>query len=292
MNNTDTPLWRDYLELTKPGVQFLLFISCISGMLIGSNFSPPVLVFIFGLLGISFIAGSAAVINHIFDSEIDAKMNRTSSRPIVKGSISQNSAIIFATLLYLIGSGMLVFYVNTLTWILTSLTFIFYAFIYTRYLKFMTSQNIVIGGLAGAMPPLLGWTAVSNTIEPNALLLVLIVMVWTPPHFWALAVYRVEDYAEAGVPMLPVQRGVPFTKIHIVLYTVLLIVSTMLPYAVGMFQELYLFVALILGLGFLYFSVKLYRDDTNASAMQTFAYSISYLAALFGAMLVDQYIYL
>jgi len=292
MNNTDTPLWRDYLELTKPGVQFLLFISCISGMLIGSNFSPPVLVFIFGLLGISFIAGSAAVINHIFDSEIDAKMNRTSSRPIVKGSISQNSAIIFATLLYLVGSGMLVFYVNTLTWILTSLTFIFYAFIYTRYLKFMTSQNIVIGGLAGAMPPLLGWTAVSNTIEPNALLLVLIVMVWTPPHFWALAVYRVEDYAEAGVPMLPVQRGVPFTKIHIVLYTVLLIVSTMLPYAVGMFQELYLFVALILGLGFLYFSVKLYRDDTNASAMQTFAYSISYLAALFGAMLVDQYIYL
>lgn len=292
MNNTDTPLWRDYLELTKPGVQFLLFISCISGMLIGSNFSPPVLVFIFGLLGISFIAGSAAVINHIFDSDIDAKMDRTSSRPIVKGSISQNSAIYFATLLYLVGSGMLVFYVNTLTWILTSLTFIFYAFIYTRYLKFMTSQNIVIGGLAGAMPPLLGWTAVSNTIEPNALLLVLIVMVWTPPHFWALAVYRVEDYAEAGVPMLPVQRGVPFTKIHIVLYTVLLIVSTMLPYAVGMFQELYLFVALILGLGFLYFSVKLYRDDTNASAMQTFAYSISYLAALFGAMLVDQYIYL
>jgi len=292
MNNTDTPLWRDYLELTKPGVQALLFVSCISGMLIGSNFSPPVLVFIFGLLGISFIAGSAAVINHIFDSDIDAKMDRTASRPIVKGAISQNSAIVFATLLYLIGSAMLVVYVNTLTWILTSLTFIFYAFIYTRYLKFMTSQNIVIGGLAGAMPPLLGWTAVSNTIEPNALLLVLIVMVWTPPHFWALAVYRVEDYAEAGVPMLPVQRGVPFTKIHIVLYTVLLIASTMLPYAVGMFQELYLFVALILGLGFLYFSVKLYRDDTNASAMQTFAYSISYLAALFGAMLVDQYIYL
>lgn len=292
MNNTDTPLWRDYLELTKPGVQALLFVSCISGMLIGSNFSPPVSVFIFGLLGISFIAGSAAVINHIFDSDIDAKMDRTASRPIVKGAISQNSAIVFATLLYLVGSAMLVVYVNTLTWILTSLTFIFYAFIYTRYLKFMTSQNIVIGGLAGAMPPLLGWTAVSNTIEPNALLLVLIVMVWTPPHFWALAVYRVEDYAEAGVPMLPVQRGVPFTKIHIVLYTVLLIASTMLPYAVGMFQELYLFVALILGLGFLYFSVKLYRDDTNASAMQTFAYSISYLAALFGAMLVDQYIYL
>ena len=292
MNNIQTSLWRDYLELTKPGVQGLLFVSCISGMLIGSDFNPPVLVFIFGLLGISFIAGSSAVINHIFDSEIDAKMSRTASRPIVKGAISQNSAIVFATLLYLAGSAMLVVYVNTLTWTLTSLTFIFYAFIYTRYLKFMTSQNIVIGGLAGAMPPLLGWTAVSNTIEPNALLLVLIVMVWTPPHFWALAIYRVEDYAEAGVPMLPVQRGVPFTKIHIVLYTILLIISTMLPYVVGMFQELYLVVALILGFGFLYFSLKLYRDETNASAMQTFAYSISYLAALFGAMLVDQYLYL
>ena len=292
MNNTQTSLWRDYLELTKPGVQALLFVSCISGMLIGSDFSPPPLVFIFGLLGISFIAGSAAVINHIFDSEIDAKMARTATRPIVKGAISQNSAIIFATLLYLAGSAMLVVYVNTLTWILTSLTFIFYAFIYTRYLKFMTSQNIVIGGLAGAMPPLLGWTAVSNTIEPNAWLLVLIVMVWTPPHFWALAIYRVEDYAEAGVPMLPVQKGVPLTKIHIVHYTILLIIATMLPYAVGMFQELYLVVALILGLGFLYFALKLYRDETNASAMQTFAYSISYLAALFGAMLVDQYLYL
>jgi protoheme IX farnesyltransferase len=261
-------------------------------MLIGSNFSPPLPIFIFGLLGISFLAASAGVINHIFDSEIDAKMNRTSSRPLVKGSITEFSASMFAAGLYISGSIMLLLYVNALTWILTSLTFIFYAFIYTRYLKFMTSQNIVIGGLAGAMPPLLGWTAVSNTIEPNAWLLVLIVMVWTPPHFWALAVYRVEDYAEAGVPMLPVQKGIAFTKQHIVLYTLLLLVSTMLPYVVGMFHELYLVVALILGLGFLYFSIKLYRDETNASAMQTFAYSISYLAALFGAMLVDQYLYL
>ena len=292
MNQTTTSLWRDYLELTKPGVQALLFVSCISGMLIGSKFSPPLSIFIFGLLGISFLAASAAVINHIFDSEIDAKMNRTSSRPLVKGSITELSASIFAAVLYISGSLMLLVYVNALTWILTSLTFIFYAFIYTRYLKFMTSQNIVIGGLAGAMPPLLGWTAVSNTIEPNAWLLVLIVMVWTPPHFWALAVYRVDDYAEAAVPMLPVQKGVAFTKQHIVLYTLLLLASTMLPYAVGMFQELYLVAALILGLGFLYFSIKLYRDDTNDSAMQTFAYSISYLAALFGAMLVDQYLYL
>ena len=292
MNQTTTSSWRGYLELTKPGVQALLFVSCISGMLIGSKFSPPLSIFIFGLLGISFLAASAAVINHIFDSEIDGKMNRTASRPLVKGSITEFSASVFAAALYISGSLMLLIYVNALTWILTSLTFIFYAFIYTRYLKFMTSQNIVIGGLAGAMPPLLGWTAVSNTIEPNAWLLVLIVMVWTPPHFWALAVYRVDDYAEAAVPMLPVQKGIAFTKQHIVLYTLLLLASTMLPYAVGMFQELYLVVALILGLGFLYFSIKLYRDDTNASAMQTFAYSISYLAALFGAMLVDQYLYL
>ncbi|MDC0169316.1 heme o synthase [bacterium] len=292
MNQTTTSSWRGYLELTKPGVQALLFVSCISGMLIGSKFSPPLSIFIFGLLGISFLAASAAVINHIFDSEIDGKMNRTASRPLVKGSITEFSASVFAAALYVSGSLMLLIYVNALTWILTSLTFIFYAFIYTRYLKFMTSQNIVIGGLAGAMPPLLGWTAVSNTIEPNAWLLVLIVMVWTPPHFWALAVYRVDDYAEAAVPMLPVQKGIAFTKQHIVLYTLLLLASTMLPYAVGMFQELYLVVALILGLGFLYFSIKLYRDDTNTSAMQTFAYSISYLAALFGAMLVDQYLYL
>ena len=292
MNQTTTSSWRGYLELTKPGVQALLFVSCISGMLIGSKFSPPLSIFIFGLLGISFLAASAAVINHIFDSEIDAKMNRTASRPLVKGSITEFSASVFAAALYVSGSLMLLIYVNALTWILTSLTFIFYAFIYTRYLKFMTSQNIVIGGLAGAMPPLLGWTAVSNTIEPNAWLLVLIVMVWTPPHFWALAVYRVDDYAEAAVPMLPVQKGIAFTKQHIVLYTLLLLASTMLPYAVGMFQELYLVAALILGLGFLYFSIKLYRDHTNGSAMQTFAYSISYLAALFGAMLVDQYLYL
>ena len=156
----------------------------------------------------------------------------------------------------------------------------------------MTSQNIVIGGLAGAMPPLLGWAAISNTIEPNALLLVLIIMVWTPPHFWALAVYRVDDYADAEVPMLPVQKGVPFTKQHILLYTFLLLACTMLPYAVQMFGEIYLFSALVLGLIFLYYSFKLYKDDTNAAAMPTFAYSIIYLAALFAAMLVDHYIYL
>ncbi len=284
--------WRGYLELTKPGVQALLFVSCVSGMLIGADFNPPITVLVFGLIGISFLAASSAVINHFFDQKIDAKMNRTSSRPLVIGDISSQHAIIFSILLYVSGSLMLLNFTNFLTWLLTTLTFIFYGFIYTRYLKFMTSQNIVIGGLAGAMPPLLGWTAVTNTIEPNALLLVLIIMVWTPPHFWALAVYRVDDYADAEVPMLPVQKGVPFTKQHILLYTFLLLACTMLPYAVQMFGEIYLFSALILGGIFLVYSFRLYMDDSNAVAMPTFAYSIVYLALLFAAMLVDHFIYL
>ena len=282
--------WRGYLELTKPGVQALLFVSCASGMLIGSNFNPPVTVFFFGLIGISFLAASSAVVNHFFEKQIDAKMNRTSKRPLVLGHISDKQAIIFSVLLYASGSIMLLNFTNFLTWLLTTLTFIFYGFIYTKYLKYMTSQNIVIGGLAGAMPPLLGWSAITNTIEPNALLLVLIIMVWTPPHFWALAVYRVEDYSEAEVPMLPVQKGVVFTKQHILLYTFLLIACTMLPYAVQMFGEIYLISALVLGLIFLIYSFRLYKDETNAIAMPTFAYSIIYLAALFAAMLIDHFL--
>ena len=282
--------WRGYLELTKPGVQALLFVSCASGMLIGSNFNPPVTVFFFGLIGISFLAASSAVVNHFFDKQIDAKMNRTSKRPLVMGHISDRQAIIFSVLLYASGSIMLLNFTNFLTWLLTTLTFIFYGFIYTKYLKYMTSQNIVIGGLAGAMPPLLGWSAITNSIEPNALLLVLIIMVWTPPHFWALAVYRVEDYSEAEVPMLPVQKGVVFTKQHILLYTFLLIACTMLPYAVQMFGEIYLISALVLGLIFLIYSFRLYKDETNAIAMPTFAYSIIYLAALFAAMLIDHFL--
>ena len=284
--------WRGYLELTKPGVQALLFVSCISGMLIGSEFKPPLSTFFFGLLGISFLAASSAVINHIFDKQIDAKMERTSSRPLVVGDITNNQAVVFSVLLYLSGSLMILTFANALTWVLTTLTFLFYGFIYTRYLKFMTSQNIVIGGLAGAMPPLLGWTAISDTIEPNALLLVLIVMVWTPPHFWALAIHRLDDYSKADVPMLPVQKGVAFTKQHILLYTVLLFVCTLLPYATELFNEVYLVCAVILGLIFLYYSYRLLMDDSNSQAMPTFAYSIVYLGALFSVMLIDFYVYL
>ena len=282
--------WKHYLELTKPGVQALLFVSCITGMLIASDFYPPIEVFIAGLMGISLLAASSAVINHIFDVRLDSLMERTSSRPIVKGYISRRQAIVFSVALFVLGSFLLLYFTNPLTWILTALTFIFYGFIYTKYLKFMTSQNIVIGGLAGAMPPLLGWTAVSNSIDPNALLLVLIILVWTPPHFWSLAIHKVEDYKEAGVPMLPVQKGIPFTKQHILLYTVLLMAVSLLPFSVGMFGLIYLCSASFLGLVFLYYVITLYRDDENKKAMPTFFYSIWYLALLFSSMLIDSFI--
>ena len=282
--------WKHYLELTKPGVQALLFVSCITGMLIASDFYPPIEVFIAGLMGISLLAASSAVINHIFDVRLDSLMERTSSRPIVKGYISRRQAIVFSVALFVLGSFLLLYFTNPLTWILTVLTFIFYGFIYTKYLKFMTSQNIVIGGLAGAMPPLLGWTAVSNSIDPNALLLVLIILVWTPPHFWSLAIHKVDDYKEAGVPMLPVQKGIPFTKQHILLYTVLLMAVSLLPFSVGMFGLIYLSSASFLGLVFLYYAVTLYRDDENKKAMPTFFYSIWYLALLFSSMLIDSFI--
>ncbi|GIS74624.1 MAG: protoheme IX farnesyltransferase [Gammaproteobacteria bacterium] len=262
--------WKHYLELTKPGVQALLFVSCITGMLIASDFYPPVEVFIAGLMGISLLAASSAVINHIFDVRLDSLMERTSSRPIVKGYISRRQAIVFSVALFVLGSFLLLYFTNPLTWILTVLTFIFYGFIYTKYLKFMTSQNIVIGGLAGAMPPLLGWTAVSNSIDPNALLLVLIILVWTPPHFWSLAIHKVDDYKEAGVPMLPVQKGIPFTKQHILLYTVLLMAVSLLPFSVGMFGIIYFISATILGLIFLYYVIALYRDSENRKALPTF----------------------
>jgi len=282
--------WKHYLELTKPGVQALLFVSCITGMLIASDFYPPIEVFIAGLIGISLLAASSAVINHIYDVSLDSLMERTSSRPIVKGYISRRQAIVFSVALFVLGSFLLLYFTNPLTWILTALTFIFYGFIYTKYLKFMTSQNIVIGGLAGAMPPLLGWTAVSNSIDPNALLLVLIILVWTPPHFWSLAIHKVEDYKEAGVPMLPVQKGIPFTKQHILLYTVLLMAVSLLPFSVGMFGLIYLCSASFLGLVFLYYVITLYRDDENKKAMPTFFYSIWYLALLFSSMLIDSFI--
>ena len=286
-----TGTWKHYLELTKPGVQALLFVSCITGMLIASDFYPPTEVFIAGLMGISLLAASSAVINHIFDVHLDSLMKRTSSRPIVKGYITRTQAITFSVALFTLGSFLLLYFTNFLTWILTASTFVFYGFIYTKYLKFMTSQNIVIGGLAGAMPPLLGWVAVTNTVDPNALLLVLIILVWTPPHFWSLAIHKVEDYKEAEVPMLPVQKGIPFTKQHIILYTILLMVVTVLPFSVGMFGIIYLMAALILGLIFLYYATALYRDTENKKALPTFLYSIWYLAFLFSSMLIDRFIF-
>ncbi|MFL2697877.1 MAG: heme o synthase [Gammaproteobacteria bacterium] len=284
--------FSNYLELTKPGVQALLFVSCISGMLIASNFNPPILTFLFGLTGISFLAASAAVVNHIYDASIDSKMSRTKSRPIVIGSVNKQSAKIFAVGLYVLGSIFLLTFANTLTWVMTTITFIFYAFIYTKYLKHMTSQNIVIGGVAGAMPPLLGWTAITNSLDPNAWLLVLIILVWTPPHFWALAIKRVSEYEKAEVPMLPVHKGVPFTKLHILLYTVLLMVASLLPFSTGLFGTTYLIAALILGVIFLYLSLRLYLEEGDTYAMPTFFYSLWYLSALFGFMLIDSFMLL
>ena len=282
--------WRGYLELTKPGVQALLFVSCASGMLIGSDFNPPVEVFFFGLIGISFLAASSAVINHFFDQKIDAKMNRTSERPLVIGQISDQQAIIFSVLLYLSGSWMLLLFTNFLTWLLTTLTFIFYGFIYTKYLKFMTSQNIVIGGLAGAMPPLLGWSAITNTIEPNALLLVLIIMVWTPPHFWALALAKKDEYAAAKIPMLPVTHGDNFTRIHITLYTLMMSVCSFLPFLIGFSGKFYLFGSIVLNLFFLYLTISMQISKSNNLSFKIFNYSIIYLSALFGFMIADRYL--
>ena len=285
-------LLKSYYALCKPNVVYMMLICAFVGMLLAEETVSSFSYLFISLFGIALCASSAAAINQVIDRKTDASMTRTDQRPLPKGELSVMHASIFAMTIGVIGALILFFYVNTLTMLLTIGSLIGYAFIYSVYLKRATPQNIVIGGLAGAAPPLLGWSSVTNTIDPYALLLVLIIFVWTPPHFWALAVYRVDDYADAEVPMLPVQKGVPFTKQHILLYTVLLIVATMLPYTVQMFGEIYLISALLLGLIFLVYSLRLYRDDTNALAMPTFAYSIFYLAALFAAMLIDHFIYL
>lgn len=282
--------WRDYIELCKPRVVMLMLLTVVVGMYL----STPGLVDwglgIAALVGIGLCAGSAAAINHLVDRRIDAIMARTKKRPVAVGRVSVKQALIFATSIGALGLLILVLWVNVLTACLTFITLIGYAGIYTGYLKRATSQNIVIGGLAGAAPPLLGWTAVTNQLAPEALLLVLIIYTWTPPHFWALAIYRLEEYRNAEIPMLPVTHGVPFTKLSIYLYTILLIVVTTLPYLIGMCGLFYLVGELVLGLRFLYWAHKLYRTNEARVAMQTFKYSIVYLMALFVVLLVDHYI--
>ena len=281
---------KNYLELTKPKVVLMMLITAIIGMLLASKNLPSLYLVIISMIGIGLCASSAATINQIIDRNIDANMARTSNRPLPQGEITTFNASLFAFALMIVGTAILVSQVNTLTAVLTVASLIGYAFIYTVFLKRATPQNIVIGGLAGAAPPLLGWTSVTNSIDPNALLLVLIIFVWTPPHFWALAIYRKEDYARESIPMLPVTHGVRFTKLQIILYTVLLLLVSLLPYIVLMSGNIYLFSALGLGLFYLYSSIKMYLTDDEEYPMTSFKYSIYYIFLIFFALLVDHFI--
>jgi protoheme IX farnesyltransferase len=282
-------LFHDYLELCKPKVVALMLLTAIVGMFLASpgwvGFSP----LIFGSIGIAFCASSAAAINHLVDRHIDAIMARTQKRPIAKGKVTPKQAMGFAFIMGLVGMLVLVLFVNILTAALTFITLIGYAVIYTGFLKRATPQNIVIGGLAGAAPPLLGWTSVTGSIAPQALLLVLIIFTWTPPHFWALAIYRYKDYEKAKIPMLPVTHGIDFTKLNIVFYTILLIAVSLLPYAISASGLIYLLGALLLGGRFLYWAIVLYRTEKAIVAMQTFRFSIVYLMLLFVVLLTDHY---
>jgi protoheme IX farnesyltransferase len=286
MNNTI----KNYYELCKPNVVLMMLITALVGSLLASKTLAPLSLIALAMIGIGLCASSAAAINQIIDRKVDANMNRTENRPIPLGEVSPVNASIFAFVLGSFGVLILVLYVNALTAMLTLASLIGYAFIYTVYLKRATPQNIVIGGLAGAAPPLLGWTAVTNSIDPNALLLVLIIFAWTPPHFWALAIHRKDDYAKENIPMLPVTHGVPFTKLQIILYTIILILVSILPFVVLMSGIFYLTSALILGFIFLYYSVRLYLSSNNDLAFPTFAYSIYYIFLIFAALLIDHYL--
>lgn len=287
--NTIAVSWRDYLELCKPNVVALMLLTSLIGMLLATDQTIPITVLIFGNLGIALCAGSAAAVNHIVDRHVDDKMARTLNRPLAQGRLKTENAVIFALITGILGMAILLVFTNVLTAWLTLASLVGYAFVYTMFLKRATPQNIVIGGLAGAAPPLLGWTAVTGEVHHNALLLVLIIFAWTPPHFWALAVHRKDEYAKAKIPMLPVTHGEYYTKINILLYTLLLIVVTTMPYLTGMFGWLYLVSSLLLGLGFLYWAIVMLRSKGGNSGMKTFQYSIVYLMVLFAVMLVDHY---
>ena len=282
-------LWRDYLELTKPKVVLLIAFTAIVGMFLAVPGLPPLRALIWGTLGIWLAAASAATINHVIDQRIDGQMARTRHRPMPTGAVTEVGALCFALALGLASMLILVLLVNSLTAALTFSSLIGYAIVYTLWLKRATPQNIVIGGAAGAAPPVLGWAAVTTAIDPNALLLFLIIFTWTPPHFWALAVARRDEYAKVGMPMLPVIYGVELTRLHILLYTVLLVVVTTLPFLTRMSGIIYLLSALILNSVFLVYSWKLWTRPQPEMPMQTFRWSINYLGLLFLALLVDHY---
>jgi heme o synthase len=285
-----TTRWRSFYELTKPRVVMLIVFTAIVGTLLAVPGLPPLDALIFGNLGIGLAAASAAVVNHVLDERIDAQMSRTKRRPLPTGKLSPRAAITFAGVLCLLSMVILVWLVNTLTALLTFASLIGYAVIYTVWLKRATSQNIVIGGAAGAAPPVLGWAAVTGTVDANALLLFLIVFVWTPPHFWALAIARKDEYAKVGIPMLPVTHGVAFTRLQILLYTLLLVAVTLMPFVTGMSGLLYLAAALVLNAMFVYYAFQMKMSERAHLPMKVFRFSISYLMWLFAALLVDHYL--
>ncbi len=283
--------WRDFLELTKPKVSLLIVFTAVVGMVLASPGMVPLPALIFGTLGIALASGSAAAFNHVLDRRIDEQMARTRGRPLPTGHLILSQAVVFASLLG--AASMLVLWtsVGALTAVLTFASLIGYAIVYTLWLKRATPQNIVIGGAAGAAPPILGWAAVTNTVDFHSLLLFLIIFTWTPPHFWALAIARRDDYAKVGIPMLPVTHGIPFTRLQIVLYTILLGVVSMLPVLTGMSGLIYLVAALALNARFLYFVFALNREQGSRPQlpMRTFKFSITYLMLLFAALIVDHY---
>lgn len=289
MKSTST--WRNYYELCKPRVVALMLLTSVVGMLLATD-EIPWRILLLGTIGIGLSAGAGGVINQLIDRQIDSIMGRTKNRPIPSGTVSPKKAGLFAFVLSALGMSILLFYVNVLTAILTFITLIGYAFVYTVFLKRATSQNIVIGGLAGATPPLLGWTAVTNSVNPAILLLVLLIFTWTPPHFWALAIARFEEYKKAEIPMLPVTHGIAYTKFSILLYTVLMILISILPYSINLSGLIYLIGALILGGIYLYKNIALYKSDSPAVAMNSFYFSIFYLMVMFFLLLIDHYYYL
>lgn len=282
--------WKKYLTLCKPNVVAEMVFTAIVGMLLAVDGLPPLDTLFYSIAGIALAASSAAAVNHFIDRKADAVMRRTENRPLPKGDLTGAKVLTFAAVLGVASMAMLVVKVNVLTAVLTFVSLFGYAIIYTVFLKRLTPQNIVIGGIFGATPPLLGWAAMTGELHPYALLLVLIIFVWTPPHFWALAIARREDYAKVNIPMLPVTHGPEFTRLQILLYTVLLLISTVLPYLTGMTGLIYLAAALILGLIFIYYAILMMRRKDNKTAMHTFVYSIVYITLLFAALLVDHYL--
>ncbi len=282
--------WRDYYEMTKPKVVMLLLLTALVGMCLSTQGALPLVPLISGIVGIGLMSSSAAVVNHVVDRRIDAQMARTYNRPLPKGKVSPQKALVFAFVLAIVGYGVLEVGANRLTAVLTFASLLGYAVVYTMYLKRATPQNIVIGGLAGAAPPLLGWTAMTGEIHPYALLLVLIIYTWTPPHFWALAIHREKDYARADVPMLPVTHGVDFTRNAVYLYTILLFIVGLLPFLVGMTGYVYLLGSSVLNGIFFYYAWKLKYHPKGDTAMATVRFSILHLMLYFVVLLVDHYI--